>query len=67
MTPSDNRFARFKGASLQHLLLPGTKTTLCGKDATFANRYPILTRANSSDRRPFPTCTKCLDIEAQEG
>lgn len=55
-----NLFARFPGASLEHLLLPGTKTTACGKDASTANRYPALTRANSSDRRPFPRCTRCL-------
>lgn len=59
-----NTNARFKGSSLVHLLLPGTKTTRCGKDATFANRYPDLTAANSTDRRPFPTCGKCLRSRA---
>jgi len=56
-----NIFARFQGASIVHLLRAGTKTTLCGKDATLAHRYPALTRANSADRRPFRTCAKCLD------
>jgi hypothetical protein len=59
MTNTDNLYARFPGASIQHLLVRGTKTTLCGKDATLAHRYPALTRANSADRRPFRTCTKC--------
>lgn len=58
---TNNLFARFPGASLEHLLVEGTKTTRCGKDATLANRYPALTRANSTDRRPFPRCKKCLD------
>lgn len=60
MNPADVPvFARFKGARIQHLLVPGTKATKCGKDATLANRYPLLTQANSTDRRPFPTCAKC--------
>lgn len=58
---NDNRLARFPGSSLEHLLAEGTKTTLCGKDATTAHRYPRLTRANSSDRRAWKTCGKCLD------
>ena len=61
MTNTDNRLARFKGASLEHLLVPGTKTTLCGKDATLAYRYPFLTAANSTDRRPFRRCAKCKE------
>lgn len=64
MTNTDNRFARFQGAALEHLLVPGTKTTRCGKDATLAHRYPTLTRANSADRRPFRRCAKCLDAGA---
>lgn len=60
-----NRFARFSGASLEHLLIPDTKTTFCGKDASTANRYPALTRANSTDRRPFKRCAKCLDASAK--
>lgn len=59
-----NLYARFQGAALVHLLVPGTKTTLCGKDATLAHRYPALTRANSSDRRAFRTCARCLDNRA---
>jgi hypothetical protein len=55
-----NTLARFPGASVEHLLVPGTKTTRCGKDATLANRYPALTAANSTDRRPFPRCAKCV-------
>jgi hypothetical protein len=61
MNNTDNRFARFQGASIQHLLVIGTKTTLCGKDATFAHRYPALTAANSNDRRAWARCAKCLD------
>lgn len=60
-----NLFARFQGAALVHLLVPGTKTTRCGKDATLAHRYPALTRANSTDRRPFRTCARCLDKSAR--
>jgi hypothetical protein len=56
-----NVYARFPGARLQHLLVPGTKDTRCGKDATLAHRYPALTRANSADRRPFPVCSKCKE------
>lgn len=59
MTNTDNHYARFPGAALQHILVPGTKTTRCGKDATLAHRYPTLTRANSNDRRPWKFCTKC--------
>lgn len=59
MNNIDNRLARFPGASLEHLLVPGTKLTMCGKDATTAHRYPFLTRANSADRRPFRRCSKC--------
>jgi hypothetical protein len=62
---TDNLFARFSGASIQHLLVAGTKTTRCGKDATLAHRYPALTAANSSDRRLRRTCTKCLDAAAK--
>ena len=51
--------ARFPGASLEHWLVAGTKRTRCGKDATLANRYPSLTRANSTDRRPWRTCEAC--------
>jgi hypothetical protein len=61
MTNTPNRFARFQGASIQHLLIEGTMTTACGKDATFAHRYPFLTAANSNDRRTFRTCARCLD------
>lgn len=54
-----NTLARFPGARIEHLLAPGTKTTLCGKDATLAHRYPRLTAANSADRRAWPTCPAC--------
>jgi hypothetical protein len=56
---NDNSLARFRGASIQHLLVPDTKVTRCGKDATLAHRYPALTRANSADRRPFRICGAC--------
>jgi len=55
----ENTLARFPGARIEHRLIPGTKVTVCGKDATLANRYPFLTRANSTDRRTWPRCTKC--------
>lgn len=61
MTTTDNHYARFQGASLQHLLVQGTKRTRCGKDATLAHRYPLLTAANSNDRRAFPICRKCKE------
>lgn len=61
MNNTTNRYARFPGASLEHLLIPGTKETRCGKDATTANRYPALTLDNSTDRRPWKRCAKCLD------
>lgn len=59
MTNPPNRFARFPGASLEHTLREGTLTTICGRDATTANRYPFLTRANSKDRRLNRPCPKC--------
>ena len=61
---TNNTFARFSGATIQHLLIPGTKSTRCGKDASLAHRYPPLTRANSADRRLRPTCQRCLDAAA---
>lgn len=54
-----NTLARFPGARIEHRLVSGTKTTLCGKDATTANRYPALTRRNSAVRDIHPTCAKC--------
>jgi hypothetical protein len=59
MNDTQNTLARFPGARIEHLLIPGTTTTRCGKDATTANRYPVLTRANSADRRPWPRCQAC--------
>jgi hypothetical protein len=57
---NDNFYARSKGGRVQHILNGGTKTTLCGKDATLMNRYPALTRANSAVRTAVRTCTTCL-------
>ena len=53
-----NTLARFQGSPIQHRLVVGTKTTVCGKDATLAHRYPTLTRSNSTDRL-YRTCSKC--------
>ena len=54
-----NIYARFHGSSIEHRLVPGTKRTLCGRDAALANRYPALTEANSADRRIYHRCTDC--------
>jgi hypothetical protein len=49
--------ARAYGSRVQHLLVPGTKTTRCGKDATLMARYsPADNRVDSKVR---PTCTAC--------
>lgn len=53
MTTTTTTYARFWHSPVQHILVPGTKTTRCGKDATLAYKYG-----------PFPgninrDCTKC--------
>ena len=59
MSNPANRYARWSGSNLQHELVAGTKATLCGKDATLANRYPAITVANSADRRVWRRCAAC--------
>lgn len=59
MSSTENAYARFPGSPLEHRLVPGTKTTRCGKDATVAHRYPMLTRKNSAVRTVRRQCDKC--------
>jgi hypothetical protein len=56
-----NKYARFSHTNVQHRLVPGTKTTVCGRDATLAHCYPALTVKNSTDRRAYRPCNKCSE------
>lgn len=49
--------ARAHGSRIQHLLVPGTKQTQCGKDATLMARWaPADAKADSCVRE---TCQAC--------
>lgn len=51
--------ARAYGSRTEHLLVVGTKTTYCGKDATLMARYSP--KDNRVDSRIRPVCLKCED------
>lgn len=58
MTNNNPTHARFPGSPLQHLLVAGTKTTWCGKDASRVARYSMadLPSGERTKGRPCPKC-----------
>ena len=53
-----NTLARFPRSPVEHRLT-NDRITVCGKDATLAHRYPVLTQTNSTDRRIYRKCEAC--------
>lgn len=59
MKTSTPTLARQHGSRNQHLLVPGTKTTRCGRDATLMARYSPAD--NHVDSKVRPTCPACKE------